>query len=80
VTERASQTFEDAVQRRTPAQAIITPLSRMPQAPDEVKVEFGLDLHAEVGAFIAGQPSTSQTDCCTPARVERARMSIPLRA
>jgi hypothetical protein len=25
----------------------------MPQAPDEVQVEFGLDLHAEVGAFIA---------------------------
>jgi hypothetical protein len=25
----------------------------MPQALDEVQVEFGLDLHAEVGAFIA---------------------------
>ena len=25
----------------------------MPQAPDEVQVEFGLDLHAEVGAIIA---------------------------
>jgi hypothetical protein len=25
----------------------------MPQPPDEVKVEFGLGPHAEVGAFIA---------------------------
>jgi hypothetical protein len=53
VTERARQTFEDAVQRRTPAQAIITRLCGCPKPPDEVQVEFGLDLHAEVGAFIA---------------------------
>lgn len=54
VTERARQTFEDAVQRIEPAaQAIITQLRGMTQAPDEVQVEFGLDLHAEAGAFIA---------------------------
>jgi hypothetical protein len=33
VTERASQTFEDAVQRRTPAQAIITRLRGCPRPP-----------------------------------------------
>ncbi len=54
VTERARHTFEDAVQRIEPAaQAIITRLREMAQAPDEVLVEFGLDLHAEAGAFIA---------------------------
>jgi hypothetical protein len=31
VTERARQTFEDAVQRRTPAQAIITRLCGCPK-------------------------------------------------
>jgi NTP-dependent ternary system trypsin peptidase co-occuring protein len=54
VTERARCTFEDAVQRVEPAaQAIITRLRGMAQAPDEVQIEFGLDLHAEAGAFIA---------------------------
>ncbi len=54
VTERARHTFEDAVQRVEPAAlAIITRLRGMAQAPDEVQVEFGLDLHAEAGAFIA---------------------------
>jgi hypothetical protein len=33
VTERASQTFEDAMQRRTPAQAIITRLRGCPRPP-----------------------------------------------
>ncbi len=32
------------------AHAIITRLCGMPQTPDEVQVEFGLDLHAEAGA------------------------------
>jgi hypothetical protein len=54
VAERARHTFEEAVERVEPAaQAIITRLRGMAQAPDEVQVEFGLDLHAELGAFIA---------------------------
>ena len=52
VTERARKTFEDAVQRRTPARRSSRGFADA-QAPDEVQVEFGLDLHAEVGAFIA---------------------------
>ncbi len=60
VTERARHTFEDAVQRVEPAaQAIITRLHSMAQAPDEVQVEFGLDLHAEAGAFIAAASATA---------------------
>lgn len=60
VTERARRTFEDAVERVEPAaQAIITRLRGMAQAPDEVQVEFGLDLHAEAGAFIAAASATA---------------------
>jgi hypothetical protein len=60
VTERARQTFEDAIQRVEPAaQAIITQVRGMAQAPDEVQVEFGLDLHAEAGAFIAAASATA---------------------
>ena len=60
VTERARLTFEDAVERVEPAaQAIITRLRGMAQAPDEVQVEFGLDLHAEAGAFIAAASATA---------------------
>ena len=39
--------------------AIITRLRGMDQAPDEVQVEFGLDLHAEAGAFIAAASATA---------------------
>jgi len=60
VTERARRTFEDAVDRVQPAaQAIITRLRQMPQTPDEICVEFGLDLHAEAGAFIAAASTTA---------------------
>jgi hypothetical protein len=60
VTERARHTFEDAVERVEPAaQAIITRLRGMAQAPDEVRIEFGLDLSAEVGAFIAAASATA---------------------
>ena len=60
ITERARLTFEDAVQRVEPAaQAIITRLRGMAQAPDEVQVEFGLDLSAEAGAFIAAASATA---------------------
>jgi uncharacterized protein (DUF1786 family) len=60
VTERARLTFEDAVERVEPAaQAIITRLRGMTQAPDEVQIEFGLDLHAEAGAFIAAASATA---------------------
>jgi len=60
VAERARYTFEDAVERVEPAaQAIITRLRGMAQTPDEVQVEFGLDLHAEAGAFIAAASATA---------------------
>jgi hypothetical protein len=60
VVERARQTFEEAVGRVKPAvEGVITQLRSLAEVPDEVHVEFGLDLHAEAGAFIAAVSTTA---------------------
>jgi hypothetical protein len=60
VTRRAQRTFEAAVAQIQPAaQAIVDRLRRMEQTPDSVRVTFGLDLHAEAGAFIAAASTTA---------------------
>jgi hypothetical protein len=57
---RAQQTFEKALGHIQPAvQGVIDELLSLENRPDEVCVEFGLDIHAEVGAFIAAASSTS---------------------
>jgi hypothetical protein len=54
VAERAQMTFQAAVGRIKPAvQGMIGQLHELSDEPDEVQIEFGLDLHAEVGAFVA---------------------------
>jgi hypothetical protein len=54
VTEQAQQTFEETVRRVQPAaQALVACLRGLRDAPDGVEVEFGLQLSAEAGAFIA---------------------------
>jgi len=54
VVEHTEQSFEHAISRIQPAaRAIIEKLRNLPDAPDEVSVEFGLELSAEAGAFIA---------------------------
>ncbi|WP_164205525.1 CU044_2847 family protein [[Micrococcus luteus] ATCC 49442] len=60
VFARAQQTFENALGNIRPAvQAVIDELLSVSNRPDEVCIEFGLDVHAEVGAFIAAASSTS---------------------
>ena len=60
VVERARQTFEEAVGRVRPAvEGVIAQLRSLAEAPDEVHVEFGLDLHAEAGAVIAAVGTTA---------------------
>jgi Trypsin-co-occurring domain 1 len=60
VVERARQTFEEAVGRIQPAvEGVIAQLRSLAEVPDEVHVEFGLDLHAEAGAFIAAVSTTA---------------------
>lgn len=54
VTDRASTTFEEAAASVTPAaQALVTKLKGLHDAPDEISLEFGVQLSAEAGAFIA---------------------------
>jgi hypothetical protein len=54
VAEHARVSFEAAVSRVQPAvQAMIRQLKDLSEQPDEVQLQFGLDLHAEAGAFVA---------------------------
>jgi len=60
VIERAQQSIEAAVARVQPAvQGVVAQLRSLPERPDEVHVEFGLNLHAEAGAFIAAASTTA---------------------
>jgi len=57
---RAGRTFEDALGTIQPAvQGVIDQMIALTHRPDEVRVEFGLDLHAEAGAFIAAASTTA---------------------
>ncbi|MEU4462692.1 CU044_2847 family protein [Streptomyces sp. NPDC024017] len=60
VSERAQRTFEDAIYRVQPAMhAVVSHIQSAAQSPNEVQVEFGLNLHAEAGAFIAAASATA---------------------
>jgi hypothetical protein len=54
MAQRSSQTFEEATQSVTPAaETLISRLKRVEHPPDEIGLEFGIQLAAEAGAFIA---------------------------
>ena len=60
VADKANESFEEAVARAQPAiNGVVGRLRALPDAPDEVHVEFGLNLHAEAGAFIASASTTA---------------------
>jgi hypothetical protein len=60
VPEKARETFEQAISRVEPAaQALLTQLRGLAEPPDEVAVEFGVELSAQAGAFIAAAGSTA---------------------
>lgn len=60
VVDKANESFELAVGRVQPAiDGVVARLRALPDAPDEVYVEFGLNLHAEAGAFIASASTTA---------------------
>jgi hypothetical protein len=60
ISTRASQTFDEAISRVRPAaEAIVAQLRSLATAPDEVGLEFGLGLSADVGAFIAAASATA---------------------
>ncbi len=60
VTERAQQTFEEAISRVRPAvESVISQLHSLAQAPDEMRVEFGLDLRlAHSSPQLAPRPTS----------------------
>jgi Trypsin-co-occurring domain 1 len=60
VAEQAQHTFEQAVDRVRPAaQALINQLRGLADSPNEIGIEFGLELNAEAGAFIASASTTA---------------------
>jgi hypothetical protein len=59
VIEHAQQSFEQAVSRVQPAiQGLLAQLRALAETPEQIEVEFGLQLSAEVGAFVAGASTT----------------------
>ena len=60
VTERGQRTFEEAISRVQPAaQALLSRLRGLAETPEEIGVEFGVQLSAEAGAFIAAASTTA---------------------
>ncbi len=54
LVEKADKTFEDATSAVTPAAcSLVARLRSIEDAPDEVGIEFGVQLSAQTGAFIA---------------------------
>ncbi len=52
--QHARKSFEEGVAGVMPAvENVIARLRSLAEQPDEVRVDFGLDLHAEAGAFVA---------------------------
>ena len=53
LVEKADKTFEDATAAVTPAaRSLIARLRSVDDPPDEVAIEFGVQLSAQTGAFI----------------------------
>ncbi|WP_141137618.1 CU044_2847 family protein [Blastococcus mobilis] len=59
IVEQAQQSFEQAVGRVQPAlEGLLGQLRSIAETPEQISVEFGLQLSAEVGAFVAGASSS----------------------
>ena len=58
VIEQAQESFQQAVSRVQPAvEALVAQVRSLADSPDTVSVEFGLELGADVGAFVANASS-----------------------
>jgi len=58
--ERAERTFESALETiRTVAEGVLGQMAGLARHPDEVKVEFGLQLSAKAGAVLAAAAGTA---------------------
>jgi hypothetical protein len=78
VVLQAQQSFEQAVSRVQPAvQALVHRLRSVAESPQEIKVDFGVELSAEVGAFVAGASSTGNFTVSMTWRPGRAAEPAP---
>jgi hypothetical protein len=60
--EEADKSFEDATAAVTPAaRSLIARLRSIDESPDDVGIEFGVQLSAQTGAFIASM--AAQANC-----------------
>jgi hypothetical protein len=58
IASRATQTFEDAIDKIRPAaDVVVARLRALAARPDEMEVTFGLKLSAAAGAFVAAAGS-----------------------
>jgi len=81
VVLQAQQSFEQAVGRVQPAvQELVRRLRSLADSPAEITVDFGIELSAEVGAFVAGASSTGNFTVSMTWRPERAAGQAPDRA
>jgi hypothetical protein len=78
VADQAHRTFEEAVDRVQPAaESLIRRLRSLADAPEQVQVEFGVDLHAEAGAFIAAASTGANFKVTLTWKRERAWQGPP---
>jgi hypothetical protein len=57
---KAAQTFDEALGTLRPtADAFVSQFTRLDQRPDEARLEFGLGVDVEAGAFIAKMGGTA---------------------
>ena len=78
VVLQAQQSFEQAVGRVQPAvQALVGRLRSVAESPEEITVDFGIELSAEVGAFVAGASSTGNFTVSMTWRPGRVTTSVP---
>lgn len=54
IAAQAKKTFEEALENVQPAaEAIMDKMQKLSHGPDEVMVEFGINMNAELGAVVA---------------------------
>jgi Trypsin-co-occurring domain 1 len=59
--EKARITYEEALDKiKAAADTIITKMRSLPESPDEVSVEFGIKMSADIGAILASTSAEAQ--------------------
>ena len=78
VVERAQHTFEGAVEKVMPAvESVVERLRSAIDAPDEVTVEFGIELNAQAGAILAAAGTTASLSVSVTWRAGSAPRPVP---